>query len=100
MHTCAHLRTHTHTHNYKYPPLPLPLPRLTPSIGATETMPGRSCKQIRDVMANDCTKVTQSGAYWVKVTSGGGPRGCCQEGEEFEVMKVLHTQRGLFDKPL
>ena len=80
--------------------LPLPLPRLTPSIGATETLPGRSCKQIRDVLAIDCTKVTQSGAYWVKVTSGGGPQGCCQEGEEFEVMKVLHTcTQSPFDKP-
>ena len=82
------LQTETHNDLPLPPPLPLP-PRLTPSIGATEALPGKSCKQIRDVLANDCTKVTQSGLYWVNVTSGGDR---CQEGEQFEVMKVLIKQ--------
>ena len=79
-------------HTY-HPPTSHP-PRLTPSIGATETLPGKSCKQIRDVLANDCTKVTQSGLYWVNVTSvGDGYR--CQEGEESEVMKVRTHETSL-----
>ena len=67
---------------------PPPLLRLNPkpSIGTYETLPGNSCQQIRDVV--DCARVTPSGEYWVKVTSGGGPQDCCQQGEGTEVMKV------------
>ena len=66
-----------------------PLLRLNPkpSIGTFETLPARSCQQIRDVL--DCARVTPSGQYWIKVSSGGGLQDCCQQGEDFEVMKVL-----------
>ena len=41
---------------------------LVPSIGKTETMAASSCKEVRDVLSNECSGGPQSGTYWINVT--------------------------------
>ena len=41
--------------------------RLLPLIGSCEASPGKSCKEILQVLSNDCTRPAKSGTYWVKV---------------------------------
>ena len=42
--------------------------RLLPSTGTAPSLPGQSCKHIKDTLANQCSQSPQSGVYWVKVT--------------------------------
>ena len=42
--------------------------RLIPHIGATQDLPAKSCKEIRDVRANECDCTLSSGMYWVNHT--------------------------------
>ena len=41
---------------------------LVPSIGKTETVAASSCKEVRDVLSNECSGGPQSGTYWITVT--------------------------------
>lgn len=51
--------------------------RLLPLIGACEASAGKSCKEIQQVLSNDCTGPAKSGTYWVKV-----PNDTCSGTEE------------------
>ena len=42
--------------------------RLTPSIGKTDSVPASSCKEVRDVLSNECSGRPQSGTYWINMT--------------------------------
>ena len=42
--------------------------RLVPHIGATQDLPAKSCKEIRDVRPNECDCTLSSGMYWVNHT--------------------------------
>ena len=42
--------------------------RLIPHIGATQDLPAKSCKEIRDVKANESDCTLSSGMYWVNHT--------------------------------
>jgi hypothetical protein len=42
--------------------------RLTPSIGTTEKLPAMSCKEIRDMKANECDCALKDGMYWINKT--------------------------------
>ena len=48
--------------------LPPPKCRLHPSTGSASSLPGRSCKHIRNTLFKQCYRSPQSGIYWVKVT--------------------------------
>ena len=41
---------------------------LVPSIGKTECVAASSCKEVRDVLSNECSGGPQSGTYWITVT--------------------------------
>ena len=41
---------------------------LVPSIGKTESVAASSCKEVRDVLSNECSGGPQSGTYWITVT--------------------------------
>ena len=41
---------------------------MVPSIGKTETVAASSCKEVRDVLSNECSGGPQSGTYWINVT--------------------------------
>ena len=41
---------------------------MVPSIGKTESVAASSCKEVRDVLSNECSGGPQSGAYWITVT--------------------------------
>ena len=38
---------------------------VTPSLGKTEAVAASSCKEIRDVLSNECSGRPQSGTYWI-----------------------------------
>ena len=42
--------------------------RLTLSIGKTDSVPASSCKEVRDVLSNECSGRPQSGTYWINIT--------------------------------
>ena len=42
--------------------------RLTPSIGKTDSVAASSCKEVRDVLSNECSGRPQSGTYWINMT--------------------------------
>ena len=41
---------------------------LVPSIGKTESVAASSCKEVRDVLSNECSGGPQSGTYRITVT--------------------------------
>ena len=41
---------------------------LVPSIGKTESVAASSCKEVRDILSNECSGGPQSGTYWITVT--------------------------------
>ena len=41
---------------------------LVPSIGKTESVAASSCKEVRNVLSNECSGGPQSGTYWITVT--------------------------------
>ena len=60
-----------------------PTCRLLPSTGTASSLPGRSCKHIKDTLANQCSQRPQSGIYWVKVTEQ-----CSAEEQTMQVSEV------------
>ena len=38
---------------------------MTPSLGKSESVATSSCKEIRDVLSNECSGRPQSGTYWI-----------------------------------
>ena len=41
---------------------------LVPTIGKTESVAASSCKEVRDILSNECSGKPQSGTYWITVT--------------------------------
>jgi len=39
--------------------------RIEPSLGTVKSLSAGSCKHIREVLATDCTKLPNSGLYWL-----------------------------------
>ena len=37
-----------------------------PSTGKTKELSANNCKEINEALNNDCTKLPQSGVYWVQ----------------------------------
>ena len=59
--------------------------RLLPLIGSCEASPGKSCKEILQVLSNDCTRPAKSGTYWVKV-----PNDTCSGTEDIMQVCMLY----------
>ena len=61
---------------------------LVPSIGKTETVAASSCKEVRDVLSNECSGGPQSGTYWITVTDP------CTQGNRTMRVGQRHTFLG------
>ena len=64
---------------------------LVPSIGKTESVAASSCKEVRDVLSNECSGGPQSGTYWVTVTDPHtGDNRTMRVGQCYKLKVALH----------
>ena len=64
---------------------------LVPSIGKTECVAASSCKEVRDVLSNECSGGPQSGTYWVTVTDPHtGDNRTMRVGQCYKFKTALH----------
>jgi hypothetical protein len=61
---------------------------VTPSTGKTPQVAGKSCKDIRDTLTNDCSGLPPTSSYWVNVTD------VCGEVESMRVFCDMSTDGG------
>ena len=73
---------------------------LVPSIGKTESVAASSCKEVRDVLSNECSGTPQSGTYWITVTDPHtGDNRTMRVGQKHTCLEVLQVESRAKSKP-
>ena len=72
---------------------------LTPSIGKTDSVAASSCKEVRDVLSNECSGRPQSGTYWINMTDQcTGDNKTMRVGQKHTCLRVHQVERRLKSK--